>query len=498
MCIFSNLPGVAREQKKMLYKIFRYQYYCKFQLSFTTEGLNPRLTTTPMKTTTTYSLLITLLIFLLLTIGCSKKNSTIYTTDKSVYTIAVLSDIHYMDPSLLNDTSSYAFKQYMKTDGKLLAESDAIMQEIIFELIHANPRPDLLLVAGDLTKDGELICHQSVARYFSQLISAGIKVRVTDGNHDINSQQPYRYIDSNKYIVANIDPDQFKALYYDCGYRDALSIDPNSLSYLSEPLPGLWLLTIDACKYWNGIPFKDMTGGRIKPETMTWIQERLAEAHRKGKMVFGMMHHGLLNHFDGEDSLFKGFVVDSSAAVSQTLMNSGLRIMFTGHFHATDIVKKTAGTEFIYDIETGSPLVYPCAYRRITYIKDSALIISTDSVTHTSYPIPWGETFLHYAKYKTQRNMDSLVTIDYSSALQCPYKIARIFSPRIRNAWMAHMAGDERLFDTRELDSIDTTIVRLGKKQFSWLRPLCLTLWNDLPPTDKSLMICLKSGASFK
>jgi len=97
---------------------------------------------------------------------------------KSAYTIAVISDIHYMDPSLLPDTGSTAFKEYLKTDGKLLAESDAIMKEVIGELLQARPKPDLVLIPGDLTKDGELVSHQSVSKYLSQLINAGIKVRV--------------------------------------------------------------------------------------------------------------------------------------------------------------------------------------------------------------------------------------------------------------------------------------------------------------------------------
>src|SRR5659263_708365 len=92
--------------------------------------------------------------FLLLNNSCQKDTND---TSKSVYTIAVLSDIHYMDPSLLPDTSSSAFKEHLKTDGKLLAESDAIMKEVIWKLLHATPKPDLVLIPGDLTKDGELV-----------------------------------------------------------------------------------------------------------------------------------------------------------------------------------------------------------------------------------------------------------------------------------------------------------------------------------------------------
>ena len=413
---------------------------------------------------------------------------------KSAYTIAVISDIHYMDPSLLPDTGSTAFKEYLKTDGKLLAESDAIMKEVIGELLQARPKPDLVIIPGDLTKDGELVSHQSVAKYLSQLINAGIKVRVINGNHDINSPHSYMYIGSTTPKVANIDPIGFKTMYENCGYSDALYTDPSSLSYVSEPLPGLWIIAIDACKYWDGIPSGLMVGGNIKPETMTWILERLAEAKAKGKTVFGMMHQGILNHFTGQESMIKDFVVDHSSTVSDSLMNAGLRIMFTGHFHASDIVKKTSGNTFLFDIETGSPVSYPCSYRMMTYLKDSALIISTNTITHTDYPLPVGQTFSDYVKHMGQVNLDSLFTKAFTRST-ITYETARSFAPRIRNAMMAHFAGDETLSSTHETDSLDLTISRLGS-DFAWLRPYCVSLWTDLPPADNSLTIYLKSGTS--
>ena len=108
---------------------------------------------------------------------------------------------------------------------------------------------------------------------------------------------------------------------------------------------------------------------------MTWALARLAEAAAKGKMVFGIMHHALINHNTDQNLSFSDLVVDRSSTVSDSLMNGGLKVVFTGHRHASDIVKKTTGNNFLYDIETISTVVYPCTYRMIAYIKDSALII---------------------------------------------------------------------------------------------------------------------------
>ena len=57
-----------------------------------------------MKILSFISMVMLISFFLLLDNSCRKDTSDIIS--KSVYTIAVLSDIHYMDPSLLPDTGS--------------------------------------------------------------------------------------------------------------------------------------------------------------------------------------------------------------------------------------------------------------------------------------------------------------------------------------------------------------------------------------------------------
>ena len=73
--------------------------------------------------------------------------------------IAVLSDIHYMSPTMIKDTED--FTTALNSDRKMLSESDAINLELLDAV--REDRPDVLLVSGDLTKDGELECHQVIA-----------------------------------------------------------------------------------------------------------------------------------------------------------------------------------------------------------------------------------------------------------------------------------------------------------------------------------------------
>ena len=114
--------------------------------------------------------------------------------------IAVLSDLHYMDPSLLKADGS-AFQMYLMHDPKLLAESGAILQQIIRKLLVA--KPDLVLISGDLTKDGEVISHKSLIRQLQILRLNHIKVLVIPGNHDINNPDR-RYLTFTGIILHTI------------------------------------------------------------------------------------------------------------------------------------------------------------------------------------------------------------------------------------------------------------------------------------------------------
>jgi 3',5'-cyclic AMP phosphodiesterase CpdA len=77
--------------------------------------------------------------------------------------IAVVSDLHYMAPGLLqgNAAEGTAFMAYLAQDPKLLQNSRDILISTLENL--ATQHPDILLIPGDLTKDGELVSHNEVA-----------------------------------------------------------------------------------------------------------------------------------------------------------------------------------------------------------------------------------------------------------------------------------------------------------------------------------------------
>jgi len=327
--------------------------------------------------------------------------------------IGVISDLHYMAPSLLIQDGT-AFEKIMHANRKLLKESPAILKATVDDLL--NDSVNIVLVTGDLTKDGELISHKEVAVMLQPLLDRGIKVLVIPGNHDINNPFAGSFNGSILKDVATVTADEFRTIYGQYGFETAISTDSSSLSYVSEPVEGLRVLCIDDCEYYKNT-FKSkgdtsnscVTAGCIKPETMQWILQQIGDAKKEGKQVVGMMHHNVVEHFDYEGSM-PGYMVSNSKNVEKQLMSAGLNVIFTGHFHASDIARADdRNGNFLYDIETGSTVTYPCPYRLIKLSGDS-LEIKTKYIEHPNIILPPGMDFQTYARQELTKKLSVLVT----------------------------------------------------------------------------------------
>ena len=307
--------------------------------------------------------------------------------------IAVLSDLHFMDPSLLQADGS-AFQMYLLKDPKLLQESGAILQQIIRRLIIE--KPDLVLITGDLTKDGELISHQGIITQLETLTANHIGVLVVPGNHDISNPDAKIFDGDNTTPAEGITTEDFQSLYADYGFNTAISRDENSMSYVSEPFKNLRILALDANEYYNNTETVCVTAGNIKDGTMEWAKAQLADAKAKGITVIGMMHHGLLEHFPGEAMLFADYLVNDYEAKADELTEAGLKVIFTGHFHSHDAVERKSANGSIVDIETGSPVIYDSPYR-IMNLSDGKLSIRTEHIDKITYP---GFNGISFSKYE--------------------------------------------------------------------------------------------------
>lgn len=300
-------------------------------------------------------LLTTCCLALTLTMAAQKSNVMRY--NKAPFKIMVLSDIHLLAPSLHDEGK--AAQQLDAADMKLVLQSDTIMQAMIDSII--SEKPLLLLITGDLTFNGEKESHERLASHLQRLQLAGVRTLVIPGNHDVMCPYSKSYTGNEPAAVASVTADEFAAIYHDFGYDDNSQRDPNSLSYTCEPVPGLIILGIDSNRYATSHDevAEYHTDGAVKPETLEWIRQQLADTKDNRKTVIAMMHHHLVEHIDGEAMLLPNYIVAHHLEMAQVLKEDGVKAVFTGHLHITD----AATFDGITDIATGSASTYPLPVR---------------------------------------------------------------------------------------------------------------------------------------
>lgn len=305
--------------------------------------------------------------------GVASDYATFYIADyplqRKKRNLCLLTDIHVMHPDLVANPGS-AYNNLLASDRKMLAQSaDALKALTDSVLLY---RPDLLLIAGDLTKDGERISHELVAEHLRRLKEAGIPSLVVPGNHDIKNPNARYYDGSQTRPAEDILADDFAAIYHDYGYGENTAQDSNSLSYIAEPLPGLCILGIDATRWYDnqsqqhGDATNQAIGdGQLREETLQWILAQADQAQADGKTVIAMMHHQLLQHFNMQARLVPSTAIAQGDSISRLFMQHGIRLILTGHMHTSDITTyyNETLTDSIVEITTGSAIAYPSPYR---------------------------------------------------------------------------------------------------------------------------------------
>ena len=314
--------------------------------------------------------------------------------------IAVMSDLHYLSPDMIADTED--FEHALNSDRKLLKEGSSALREM-FKQVRAD-KPDILLVSGDLTKDGEQECHAALAKQLQQLQQdvPGLKIYVINGNHDIRNYNAKNFntADGKAVPATRTEPEDFKRIY-DFVYSDPTVLatftpaegnKAGGLSYVARPVEGLTVIAMDTCRYSsdntsNGDDEHE-TSGAISADLEKWVIEQTTAAKARGDLVIGLEHHGLVPHFDVQPTILPMYLVNGYERIAQEYADAGMSVVFTGHMHAVDIAAMTtkAGNTF-YDIETGSALTYPCPVRfvdlrRSTVGGETNTYMSVSTKTH--------------------------------------------------------------------------------------------------------------------
>ncbi len=268
--------------------------------------------------------------------------------------IMVIADPHVLPQSVIEQETD--FDEYMKTQRKMLDLSEPIWHALLDTALKY--KPDLVLIPGDLTRDGETAAHDTVSAGILRLQAAGIRTLVIPGNHDLPG-------------------DNWETLYPGT-FEDAVK-DADSYSFAVEPISGLTVIGIDGS---DG----NASVGKLSDATQAWIRKQADAAVGKGNMVIAMTHWQILEHFDQQGTLESACRFTNADELRDDLMHHGVHLVLTGHFHVNGITtfRDTTGltNDSLVEITTGSPITYPCPYRWLTLSADRKQVaVTTDYVT---------------------------------------------------------------------------------------------------------------------
>lgn len=349
--------------------------------------------------------------------------------------MGVISDPHYLSEQLMDNGS--AIRNAVNASGKAITDVPQVLDQVLAEYLKSDI--EVLLIPGDMTKDGEKQSHIDFVKKLQPLIDKGVKVFVIPGNHDINVPNSVRYEGDKTYPVESVTPLEFSRIYADCGYNSALKRDAASLSYVARLNNNTWLLAIDGCRY-NEYTTSTISSGQISPETEKWIVDVMNEAKQKNIQVMGMMHHGLVEHILFQATFFKDYVINDWQRLAPLFADLGMKAIFTGHFHANDITEYRSATgNMIYDIETGSLCAYPFPYRFVE-LNEKGMTISTKNVTS----IPNNPKLAEQNKAIMEERGRAIAMGKINSmGIQLPDSTLSLMADMVGKIFVMHLAGDE-------------------------------------------------------
>ena len=278
--------------------------------------------------------------------------------DDDAVPFLVASDLHYK-PKPAKAPNNFPGDKYYCADksANLLAESYAVLQAFLRQAAESDA--EFLLLCGDLTHEGTVRQHTDFAGFLSDFERRTDKqVFVIGGNHDFYSR---------------FSVEQFKEIYADFGYNEALTVDEASCSYTADLSDKFRLLALDSVNHGEG-------GDGFTEERLQWAQEQAAKAEQDGKTLITIMHHNILEHIPFQAKVMPAFIVRPELDMKTLFLDWGVRYVFTGHTHVQDVTSYTdQSNRTVYDIMTTSLNAYPCAYRSAV-LTDSGLDLQTCSI----------------------------------------------------------------------------------------------------------------------
>ena len=172
------------------------------------------------------------------------------------------------------------------------------------------------------------------------------------------------------------------------------------LSYVVEPVKGVWLMAIDGNTY---IPknFKEHSGDPAnyqragigynhilthKNYLIDWVKKITREAKINGKTVIAFTHYPMIDFNDGATGEIKKLLGEKKwqlervpdEKVAKAFAEAGLQIHFAGHMHINDTGIRTFGDHMLVNVQVPSLAAYVPAYKVLTIHSPQKMEVQTE------------------------------------------------------------------------------------------------------------------------
>ncbi|MGV0816352.1 metallophosphoesterase family protein [Martelella sp. AMO21009] len=435
--------------------------------------------------------------------------------------IAVLSDPHLHDVRFGSAAAEMPFVRSLADSlhsTRIFNESEAAFRAALDAVAAEGIK--LCIIAGDLTDDGQPANWQAVSDLLSDYSRRhGIRFFATPGNHDQWSMDgkplAKNFVDPDGHVqrqagegLTRVNGAQLCPGMRMVGYDETLpyaarfgycpqpsdlhfetpfgaspdmadrrarttaeggeSALVSDMSYLVEPVEGLWLLSIDANVY---LPNSD--GGhddrskegwnatvRHKPYLLDWIRDVVRRARTENKRLVAFSHYPVADIFRGLTAALETLPGSRAGArrmpapdVVAAIAATGIPLHFSGHWH----VDATAVADGLVNVSVPSTVAFPAGWKCLE-IGSEGMEISDRAVSDAPGFDAW---FARYAAEadRTGQSGSILSVADYRAFLDRHFR-AIVLERRLPEDWpprMQAMVTTARLPEIANLLSLPQT-----------------------------------------
>jgi len=296
---------------------------------------------------------------------------------------------------------------------------------------------DIVIITGDLTRNGQQQEIDDVALEIQRLGQANIPVVVMPGENE--------------------DNDEFAEAF--AGLSDAYSQrreDPQSHSFIMQPAPRLSLIGIKATLD---------TVWKLPTSTLEWITAQADSATNAGDRVIALSHFPIVEPADFLSDLDHLVMIDNYREVLDSMYMHNIMFVISGNYPVLNMSRALyPDGRYVAEISAASPVIYPCTFRLIT-ISDS--LSTFDCETRYIQSLPNHPNLYNESKAWIEP------------------KIGEVIAPAIIETYWEQRDTLDQMIDDMEVEPLVETVLGLFAGGKKGLKTLVNDLLNAMPTTPE-------------